>query len=85
MTTSRRKKHPCPDCHQCQQCSEARCHLCRGQGAEAAERRFASLSMAQQIELFEKVSAGLAPEGDYGCAECAPPSGRHELQHPGVN
>ncbi len=63
MTTCGRKKHPCPDCKQCQGCSEARCHLCRGQGAGEAERRFAGLSMAEQIALYEAVNAGLAPEG----------------------
>jgi len=58
MTTSRRRKHPCPDCRHCQHCSETRCHLCRGQGAKAGERRFAGLSMAQQIALYEAVNRG---------------------------
>lgn len=67
MTTSKQRKHTCPDCKQCQQCSETRCQLCRGQGADAAERRFTGLSMAQQIALFEAVNRGEAPEGIYGC------------------
>ena len=71
MTTCARKKHPCPDCRQCQQCSPARCHLCRGQGAEAGERRFAGLSQAEQIALYEAVNRGEKPEGDYG----PPPGG----------
>lgn len=66
MTTCTRKKHPCPDCKQCQQCSPARCHLCRGQGANAAERRFSGLSMTEQIALFEAVNRGKAAEGSYG-------------------
>ncbi|MFH1060937.1 MAG: hypothetical protein V1797_19920 [Pseudomonadota bacterium] len=70
MTTSQARKHPCPDCRQCQQCAPSRCHLCRGQGADAGERRFAGLSMAEQIALFEAVQRGEAPEGDYG-AGCA--------------
>lgn len=75
MTTSDAKKHPCPDCRQCQQCAPSRCHLCRGQGAGEAERRFAGLSMAEQIALFEAVQRGEAPEGAYGCGDraCAPP------------
>ena len=65
MTTCKQKKHPCPDCRQCQQCSPTRCHLCRGQGVDAAERRFSGLSMAQQIALFEAVNRGEQPEGSY--------------------
>lgn len=65
MTTTCTKKHPCPDCKACQGCSPTRCHLCRGQGADLAERRFAGLSMLQQIALFEEVNRGDAPEGDY--------------------
>lgn len=72
MTTSNQKKHPCQDCKQCQQCSDTRCRLCRGQGAEAGERRFAALSMAQQIALFESVNAGGAPEGDYSTSKQPP-------------
>lgn len=79
MTTSGVKKHPCPDCRQCQQCAPSRCHLCRGQGAGAGERRFAGLSMAEQIALFEAVQRGEAPEGAYGrggaCAPSAQPLG----------
>jgi hypothetical protein len=68
VTTSRRTKHPCPDCRQCQGCSHTRCHLCRGQGGQEAERRFAGLSLARQIELFEAVNRGESPEGAYcGC------------------
>lgn len=58
MTTCERKKHPCPDCKQCQGCAETRCRLCRGLGADDAERRFAGLSMAEQIALYEAVNAG---------------------------
>lgn len=65
MTTSRRKKHPCPDCRECQGCSETRCHLCRGQGVQCAERRFAGMSLAEQCALFEAVNQGQAPEGDH--------------------
>jgi len=71
MTTSGVKKHPCPDCRQCQQCAPSRCHLCRGQGAGAGERRFAGLSMAEQIALFEAVQRGEAAEGDYAGGVCA--------------
>lgn len=65
MTTSKAKKHPCPDCRQCQGCSEPRCALCRGQGADEGRRRFEGLSIAEQISLFEAVNQGRAPEGDY--------------------
>jgi hypothetical protein len=65
MTTSGQKKHACPDCRECQNCSLARCHLCRGQGADQGERRFAGLSMAEQIALFEAVNRGELPEGGY--------------------
>ncbi len=71
MTTSQAKKHACPDCRQCQNCAEARCHLCRGQGADAGERRFAGLSISEQIALYEAVQRGEAPEGDYGPRACA--------------
>jgi hypothetical protein len=66
VTTCKQKKHSCPDCKQCQQCSPTRCHLCRGQGADEAERRFSGLSMAEQIALFEAVNRGETPEGRYG-------------------
>jgi hypothetical protein len=69
VTTCERKKHPCPDCRQCQKCSPTRCSLCRGQGAEQAERRFGQLSLAGQIELFEAVNRGERPEGAYGPAK----------------
>lgn len=62
MTTSQRKKHPCPDCRQCQQCSPSRCHLCRGQGADRAEARFAAMSVAEQIQLFEEINRAGEPE-----------------------
>lgn len=71
MTTMQRKKHPCPDCKQCQNCSPSRCHLCRGQGAETAERRFAGLSISEQIALYEAVNRGDLPEGSYGREECS--------------
>lgn len=66
MTTTESKKHPCSDCRACQGCSPTRCHLCRGQGAESAERRFAGLSIAEQCALFDAVNRGEVPEGDYG-------------------
>jgi hypothetical protein len=56
VTTSAEKKHPCGDCRQCQGCSPTRCHLCRGQGGSEAERRFAGLSLTEQIELFERMN-----------------------------
>lgn len=74
MTTSHDKKHACPDCRKCQNCAPSRCHLCRGQGAGEAERRFAGLSMAEQIALFEAVNRGEVPEGGYG------PASRGRLQ-----
>lgn len=71
MTTSQAKKHPCPDCRQCQNCAPSRCHLCRGQGADEGERRFAGLSISEQIALYEAVQRGEAPEGDYSPKACA--------------
>ncbi|MCB2192414.1 MAG: hypothetical protein KQI62_12670 [Deltaproteobacteria bacterium] len=65
MTTTESKKYPCPDCRSCQGCSPTRCNLCRGQGAEDAERRFAGLSIAEQCALYEAVNRGEAPEGEY--------------------
>ena len=49
MSTGPRKKHPCPDCRMCQQCAENRCHVCRGGKGLGPERRFAHMSMADQI------------------------------------
>jgi hypothetical protein len=60
MTTDKRKKHKCPDCRQCQHCSDVRCNLCRGQGATCAEKRFSSMSMAEQIELYESINKSKA-------------------------
>ena len=65
MTTRECKKHPCPDCRACQGCAPSRCHLCRGQGAESAERRFAGLSLSEQCALYDAVNRGEIPEGDY--------------------
>ena len=45
------KKHPCPDCKMCQWCSDDRCRLCLRTGCKK------KLSMAEQIELFEKMNA----------------------------
>ncbi len=75
MTTTRRRKHPCPDCRQCQHCSETRCHLCRGQGAKAGQLRFAGLSMAQQIALYEALNRGQAPPEHCSCRQATP--GQH--------
>lgn len=55
MTTSANKKHSCPDCKQCQHCSDARCNLCRGQ-KDRREARFATLSMAEQIRLYDELN-----------------------------
>ena len=65
MTTTGDKKHHCPDCRACQGCSPTRCHLCRGQGSDAGQRRFEGLSLLEQCELFEAVNRGDAPEGAY--------------------
>ncbi len=46
-----KKKHPCPDCRMCQWCAEPRCNLCQGQGPPQEH-----LSMAEQIELYEKLN-----------------------------
>lgn len=45
------KKHPCSDCRQCQWCSDDRCRLCLKTGCGK------KLSMAEQIELYEKLNA----------------------------
>lgn len=47
------KKHPCPDCRQCQWCSDNRCQLCFKGGTGCRKR----LSMAEQIELYEKLNS----------------------------
>jgi len=44
------KKYPCPDCTFCQWCSDDRCRKCRG------GRCPKKLSLAEQIELYEKVN-----------------------------
>jgi hypothetical protein len=75
MTTSQSKKHACTDCRTCQNCAPSRCHLCRGQGAGEAERRFAGLSMAEQIALFEAVNRGEVPEGCYASGGQGPVRG----------
>ncbi|ALC15508.1 hypothetical protein DSOUD_0720 [Desulfuromonas soudanensis] len=49
------KKHPCPDCRQCQWCSDDRCRLCLKTGCGK------KLSMAEQIELYEKLNAPDCP------------------------
>ncbi len=55
MTTDTRKKHPCPDCRQCQHCSPTRCNLCRNQDGKD---RFAGMSLAEQIRLYEELNRG---------------------------
>ncbi len=47
------KKHPCPDCKMCQWCSDDRCRLCLRSGTGCRKK----LSMAEQIELFERLNA----------------------------
>lgn len=47
------KKHPCPDCRMCQWCSDDRCRMCL-RSADGCKRK---LSMAEQIELFERLNA----------------------------
>lgn len=49
------KKHPCPDCRMCQMCAETRCSICRG--ADRGEAAFAGMSMAEQIEMYERLCA----------------------------
>jgi len=47
------KKHSCPDCRFCQWCGDDRCSLClRGC------KRVKKLSLAEQIELHERVNRG---------------------------
>ncbi len=48
------KRHPCPDCQCCLQCSENRCRLCRKAECRQTGKK---LSMAEQIELFERTNA----------------------------
>ncbi|MDF1580568.1 MAG: hypothetical protein P1P74_07270 [Desulfuromonadales bacterium] len=48
------KKHPCPDCKMCQWCSDDRCRLCLRVSTGCRRK----LSMAEQIELYEKINAG---------------------------
>lgn len=50
------KKHPCPDCQYCQWCSDVRCAACLGRGKGCRKK----LSMAEQIELYEKVNREFA-------------------------
>ena len=52
------KKHPCPDCKMCQWCSDDRCSLCLRTGCKK------KLSMAEQIELFEKMNACPAADAE---------------------
>ena len=52
------KKHPCPDCKMCQWCSDDRCRLCLRTGCKK------KLSMAEQIELFEKMNACPAADAE---------------------
>jgi hypothetical protein len=50
------KKHPCPDCQFCQWCSDTRCGACLGHGRSCRKK----LSIAEQIELYEKVNREFA-------------------------
>jgi hypothetical protein len=64
------KKHPCPDCRFCQWCSDARCSACLG--CEKPCRK--KLSMAEQIELYEKINREFADRTDPSTAD-EPPCG----------
>ncbi|MBT0894660.1 hypothetical protein KI811_12650 [Geobacter hydrogenophilus] len=55
------RKHPCTDCRFCQWCGDDRCSLCLG-----GRKRGKKLSLAEQIELFEKVNRGETG----GCSGC---------------
>ncbi len=47
------RKHNCQDCGFCQMCSDSRCHACRAQGT-----RPESISVAEQLERFERLNKG---------------------------
>ncbi|MBE2887486.1 hypothetical protein [Geobacter anodireducens] len=53
------KKHPCPDCRFCQWCGDDRCSLCLRGCAKGKK-----LSLAEQIELFEKMNRKAAATED---------------------
>lgn len=47
-----KKKLPCPDCNFCQWCSDDRCRMCRGEKKRSGRK----LSIAEQIELYERIN-----------------------------
>lgn len=51
------KKYPCPDCKFCQWCSDDRCRKCRGE-----TKCHKKLSVAEQIELYERVNGSTKPK-----------------------
>jgi len=53
------KKHPCADCKMCQWCSDDRCRLCLKTGCGK------KMSIAEQIELYEKLNKEDAPKQDH--------------------
>jgi len=53
MSDEAPKKHPCPDCTYCQWCSDDRCRLCLKKNSCCRRK----LSIAEQIELFEKLNS----------------------------
>lgn len=60
------KKHPCPDCQFCQWCSDIRCAACLGHGRSSKKK----LSMAEQIELYEKVNREYAEKKERETSAC---------------
>ncbi len=48
------RKHDCADCKVCLLCSDARCHCCRD---SKNSKSCSKMSMAEQIELYEKINA----------------------------
>ena len=55
------QKRPCADCRCCQWCSDDRCRLCLGSGGSRQK-----LSIRQQIELFERLTADEEKGADGG-------------------
>lgn len=51
------KKHPCSDCHFCQFCSDGRCHSCRNKGDQSGAGESQTLSLKEQILLYEKINS----------------------------
>jgi hypothetical protein len=52
----KKQKHPCADCRFCQWCSDDRCRICRGECADGHGCRTVKLSLAEQIEAYEKLN-----------------------------